>query len=158
MTELVGIDHSADHLDHAVGHLKLEHGKHPPAASYPTAPGWPLTQAAAGTCPRPAPAEQAGQQPGDPLPPVQRHADRLRLTAAVRVEHHVGGEHAEQRVMSPPSAASKNLRASSPPSARRAGDGALSRPCPPAAMRCLAREKICRQFASVLPVILATSG
>ena len=44
------------------------------------------------------------------------------------------------------------------PAARRAGDGALSRPCPPAAMRCLAREKICRQFASVLPVILATSG
>ncbi len=60
--------------------------------------------------------------------------------------------------MSPPPAVSKNLRASSSPSARRAGDGALSRTCPPAAMRCLAREKICRQFTSVLPVILATSG
>ena len=60
--------------------------------------------------------------------------------------------------MSPPAAASKNLRASSSPSARRAGAGAASRACPPAAMRCLARAKICRQFTSVLPVILATSG
>jgi hypothetical protein len=59
--------------------------------------------------------------------------------------------------MSPP-AASKNLRASSSPSARRAGVGALSRARPPAAMRCLARAKICRRFTSVLPVILATSG
>ena len=60
--------------------------------------------------------------------------------------------------MSPPAATSKNLRASSAPSARRAAVGALSRACLPAAMRCLARAKICRQFASVLPVIAATSG
>jgi hypothetical protein len=60
--------------------------------------------------------------------------------------------------MSPPAAASKNLRASSSPSARCAGAGALPAACPPAAMRCLARAKICRQFTSVLPVILAISG
>jgi hypothetical protein len=35
MTELVGIDYSADRLDHAVGHLKLEHGKHPPRGVVP---------------------------------------------------------------------------------------------------------------------------
>ena len=60
--------------------------------------------------------------------------------------------------MSPPAAASKNLRASSSPSARRAGDGALSRTGPSAAMRCLARAKICRQFTSVLPVIGGGTG
>src|SRR6266851_3236974 len=35
MTKLVGIDHSADRLDHAVGHLKLEHGEHPPRGVVP---------------------------------------------------------------------------------------------------------------------------
>jgi hypothetical protein len=53
--------------------------------------------------------------------------------------------------MSPPAAASKNLRASFSPSARRAGGGGLPRACPPAAMRCLARAKIFRQFTSAGP-------
>ena len=45
-----------------------------------------------------------------------------------------------------------------PPSARRAGGSAAPRGCAPAAMRCRARAKIWRQFTSVLPVTLATSG
>jgi hypothetical protein len=74
------------------------------------------------------------------------------------VDHHVGREHAEQRVhvaarggLNEPAGEFLAFR---PP--RRGG--ALSRTCPPATMRCLARAKICRQFTSVLPVILATSG
>ena len=89
---------------------------------------------------------------------MQRHADRLRLAAAVRVEHHVGGEHAEQRVhvaavggLEEPAGEFLAFR---PP---RRGRGAVAY-LPSGAMRCLAREKICRQFTSVLPVILATSG
>ena len=60
--------------------------------------------------------------------------------------------------MSPPAAASKNRRASSSPSARWAGAGPAPSACAPAAMRCLARAKICRQFTSVLPVTRATAG
>ena len=51
-----------------------------------------------------------------------------------------------------------NAMDDAPPDVRRAGGGALSRTGPPAAIRCRARAKICRQFTSVLPVILATSG
>jgi hypothetical protein len=99
MSKLVGVDHGADRLDHAVGHLKPEHGEHPPRGVVPDRarlavdPGQPERSAQG-----PAPAEETGQQPGDPFPPVQRRADRLRLAAAVGVEHHVGREHAEQRV------------------------------------------------------------
>jgi hypothetical protein len=99
VTELVGIDHDADRLDHSVGQLESEHGKHPPFCVVPDRarlavdPGQPERSAQ-----EPAAAEQAGQKPGDRLPAVQRRADRLRLAAAVPVEHHVRGQHAEQRV------------------------------------------------------------
>ncbi len=78
MTKLVGIDHSADRLHHAIGHLKLEHGEHPPLGVVPDRarlavdPGQPE-----GSAQGPAPAGEAGQQPGDPLRPMQRIILRL---------------------------------------------------------------------------------
>ena len=60
--------------------------------------------------------------------------------------------------MSPPAAASKNLRANSSPSARLAGLGTPPAACAPDRMRCLALAKIWRQFTSVLPVTRATAG
>ena len=69
-----------------------------PSASYSTAPGWPLTQASRSEAPRFLVPEQADEHPRDVLPPGQRLPDRLRLAAAVRVQRHVGREHAEQRV------------------------------------------------------------
>ena len=82
----------------------------------------------------------------------------MRLTAAVRVDHHVGGEHAEQRIHV---AAVGGLE-------EHAGEFlAVGPPC--RERRAVARlsfggdvlpgaAKISRQFTSVLPVILATSG
>jgi hypothetical protein len=159
MTKLVGIDHGPDRLDHAVGDVELDHADHAPlgvvqhGARLAVDPGQPE-----GDAEDPGPAEQADEQPHDALPPAQRLPDRPRLAATVPVEHHVGREHAEQRVhvaarggLEEPAGEFLAFRP-----ARRGG--ALPRTCPPAAMRCLARAKICRQFTSVLPTILATSG
>ena len=59
---------------------------------------------------------------------------------------------------SPPSEVSKNMRASSSPSARRAGSGVLWRVLPFGGDALPGAAKFSRQFTSVLPVILATSG
>jgi len=99
MTELVRIDHTKDRLDHAVGHLKLEHGEHPPRRVVPDRarlavdPGQPD-----GDAEDAAPAEEPDQQPGGWLPSVQRRGDRLRLAATVPVNHHIRRQHAEKRV------------------------------------------------------------
>ena len=55
MTKLVGVDHSADRLDHAVGHVELDTLTTRPLASYNTAPGWPSTQASRIEAPRTRP-------------------------------------------------------------------------------------------------------
>jgi hypothetical protein len=99
MTELVGIDHAVDLLDHAVGDVELQHADHAPfgvvhdRSRLAVDPGQP--QGRAGDT---APAEQGDEHPHDRLPPGQRLPDRLRLAAPVPVGHHVGREHAEQRV------------------------------------------------------------
>src|SRR4029453_6312654 len=65
-----------------------------PSASYITAPGWPLTQANR----REAPRVRPRRSPTTSSRMTPRLPDRLRLAAAAPVEHHVGREHAEQRV------------------------------------------------------------
>src|SRR5262245_28931845 len=130
-----------------------------PAASYPTAPGWPLTQASRREVPRDRPRRKR--------PSSSRATRSCPCSGALIVcalpppsawNTTSGASMRSSASMSPPAAASKNLRASSSPCARRAGGGALPRTCAPTVMRCLARAKICRQFTSVLPVTLATSG
>src|SRR6185503_516528 len=130
-----------------------------PSASYSTAPGWPLTQASRREAPRAlarrsrlTSMRETGCRPasGFPIACVLPPPSACSTTS--------GASMPSSASMSPPAAASKNRRASSSPSARRAGDGTASLTGAPAAMRCRARAKICRQFTSVLPVILAMSG
>ena len=64
MTKLVGIDHRADRLDHAVGDVELDHADHAPfgvvhhGARLAVDPGQPE-----GGAEDPAPAEQASVWP-----------------------------------------------------------------------------------------------
>ena len=98
MTKLVGIDHSADRLDHAVGDVEFHDGDHAPfgvvyhGARLAVDPGQPE-----GAAKHTAAAEDAGDRPHDGLPPGQRLPDRLRPAAAVPVEHHVGRVHVPAR-------------------------------------------------------------
>src|SRR6266516_566121 len=106
MTKLVGIDHRADRLDHAVSDVELDHADHAPFGV----------------------VHQSARLAVDPGQPEEAPTTRPRRSR-------------------PTSSRMTRCRpASGFPSA-----------CAPAAMCCLG-AKICRQFTSALPVILATSG
>jgi hypothetical protein len=59
-----------------------------PSRSQVTAPGCPIAEANG----------QPGEEAGDPVPAVQGPGDRSRLTAAVAVVHHLGGQRPQQPV------------------------------------------------------------
>ena len=129
MTKLVGIDHSVDHLHHAVGHLKLEHGEHPPLgvvtdrARLAVDPGQP-DGSAQGPARRKRPASSRATRSG----PCSGALIACALPPPSAWNTTSGASMPSSASMSPPAAASKNLRASSSPSARRARCGAVSRP------------------------------
>ena len=97
--ELVGINDGADRLDEAVGDVEFDHADYAPLgivdnrAGLAVDPGRPN-----GGLAESRPAEQAGDQRNDALPPDHRFPDRLRLAAAVPVDDHVRRQHAEQRI------------------------------------------------------------
>jgi hypothetical protein len=97
MVQFVGISHDADSLDLATGDVELDHTHHASFAvmhhgtGLAVDPGKPKRSTR-----KPAPAQQPGHQLDDALPSGQWSHDRLRLAAAVRMEHYVGCEHAKQ--------------------------------------------------------------
>ena len=93
MLELVGVDHGADRLHHAVGDVEGEDAGHPALGVVGHRPGLAVDQgrhAVRAFLLRPA--EQPEHEPGDPLRPVQRLAQGLALAATVADHDHVGGE------------------------------------------------------------------
>jgi hypothetical protein len=98
MAELVGVDHRVDRLDHAFGHVEPEHADHPAVCVVDHGPRLAVDPGQPeGGVEHPAAAEQAEQEPQDPVPPGQRAPNRLRLAAAIPVEDDVGRDHAKQR-------------------------------------------------------------
>ena len=100
MAELAVVDHSADHLDYAVGHVELDHADHAPfgvvyhGARRAVDPGQP--EAAE----EPVRAEQADEEPFDALRP----ASGFRATCALPLPSawtNAGCQHAEKRVYVP---------------------------------------------------------
>ena len=98
MTKLVGIDHRAARLDHASATSSSTTPTTRPSVSYITAPGWPLTQASRWEAPRVRPRRS---RPTSSRMTRCRPASGFPITCALPpppVGHHVGREHAEQRV------------------------------------------------------------
>jgi hypothetical protein len=99
MMQFVGIHHGTDRDHEAVDDVQDEHADHSPAGVEADRPRLAVDLGEADAdAQRVAPAEQAGQEPGNPHTAQQRTGDRQRLSAAVAVEHHVRRQHGEQRV------------------------------------------------------------
>jgi hypothetical protein len=97
--ELVGVDHGADRLHHAVGDVECEDTGHPAFGVVGHRARLAVDQGRHNvTAVVLRPAEQPQQEPGDPFRSVQRLAQRLALAAAVSDRDHVGGEEFEERV------------------------------------------------------------
>jgi len=98
MMELVGVDHGADCLDHAVGDVERDDAGDPAFGVVDHGAGLAVDHGRHGVGALPLrPAEQPEDEPGDPLRPVHRLAPGLALAAAVAHRDNVGGEKFEQR-------------------------------------------------------------
>jgi hypothetical protein len=92
MLELVGVDHGAHRLDHAVGDVEREDAGHPAFGVVGDRAGMAVDQGrhSVGALLR-GPAEQPEQEPGDPYWPVHRLDQGYALAATVADHDHVRG-------------------------------------------------------------------